>query len=107
MIVVVTPLNLIFVCVVMMTGQDGWTPLHCAADNGHTEAVKMLVDAGANKEAVTTKVWNVVEIYLCVPSFSNSCVGWEQLFYFAIVVVKLLFILRWLIVLRCFCPAYA
>lgn len=32
--------------------QEGDTPLQCAARNGHTEAVKALLAAGANKEAM-------------------------------------------------------
>ena len=31
--------------------QNGETPLICAADNGHSEAVKLLLEAGALIEA--------------------------------------------------------
>ena len=29
------------------TDQDGWTPLHCAAAEGHLDVMKELIDAGA------------------------------------------------------------
>ena len=31
--------------------QDGRTPLHCAAQNGQSESVRLLLDRGADKEA--------------------------------------------------------
>ena len=31
--------------------QRGWTPLICAAENGHADCVRLLIDAGANKNA--------------------------------------------------------
>ncbi len=31
--------------------QDGWTPLFVAAQNGHLEVVRLLLDKGANMEA--------------------------------------------------------
>jgi hypothetical protein len=33
--------------------QDGYTPLHWAADNGHVACVALLVERGANKDAKT------------------------------------------------------
>lgn len=41
-------------CVISMicsTLQYGWTPLHRAAENGHTSVVSYLVDLGADMEA--------------------------------------------------------
>jgi ankyrin repeat protein len=32
--------------------QAGWTPLHDAAGNGHSEAIQILITAGANLDAV-------------------------------------------------------
>ena len=31
--------------------QDGWTPLHAAAQEGHQEVVQLLVKEGADKDA--------------------------------------------------------
>ena len=35
-----------------MRAQDGQTPLHKAADRGHADVVRLLLEAGANKDAV-------------------------------------------------------
>ncbi len=35
-----------------MVGPDGWTPLHYAAKEGHTETIRLLVQAGANPNAI-------------------------------------------------------
>jgi hypothetical protein len=49
--------------------QEGSTALLCASDGGHTEAVKVLLEAGANKEAVD-------KVRLC--GSAEYCVGlWE------------------------------
>ena len=41
--------------------KDGWTPLHCAANAGHLNVVKHLVDSGASTKAETkdgrTPLW--------------------------------------------------
>ena len=39
--------------------QDGWTALHRAADNGHIEVVRLLLDRHANIEAVSNVSQNV------------------------------------------------
>jgi hypothetical protein len=33
--------------------QDGWTPVHIAAQNGHLEIVGLLLQKGANKDAAS------------------------------------------------------
>ena len=33
--------------------QDDWTPLHCAASEGHTAAAEVLLNRGASVDAVT------------------------------------------------------
>jgi ankyrin repeat protein len=37
--------------------ENGWTPLHHAADQGHSESTLALLQAGANPNAETTKVY--------------------------------------------------
>ena len=34
--------------------QGGYTPLHCAASNGHVESVRLLLDRGADKGALNS-----------------------------------------------------
>ena len=34
--------------------QDGWTPLHCAAQAGHLKVVELLVESGASTVAETS-----------------------------------------------------
>ena len=34
--------------------KDGWTPLHCSAQAGHLQVVKLLVESGASTLAETT-----------------------------------------------------
>ena len=41
-----------------MYHQDGYTALHWATDEGHTEIVKLLLDRGANVDT-TTNVSNI------------------------------------------------
>ena len=42
--------------------QDGWTPLHEAASNGHVKIAQLLMEKGANIEA-TDKVHFVANVY--------------------------------------------
>jgi ankyrin repeat protein len=37
-----------------LAGQKGWTSLMLASDNGHVEAVRVLIEKGANVEAAAT-----------------------------------------------------
>ena len=47
--------------------QNGETPLICAADNGHSEAVKLLLEAGALIEAKdNVSKWISIFTYMCV-----------------------------------------
>ena len=39
------------ICAKLLQDKDGRTPLHTAASRGQTKTVKVLLDAGANKEA--------------------------------------------------------
>ncbi len=48
--------------------QDGCTPLICAAENGHADCVRLLLDAGADKEAKMTGV----------RLFVRRVCGWDQ-----------------------------
>ena len=34
--------------------QEGWTPLHCAAQAGYLNVVKLLVESGSSTKVVTT-----------------------------------------------------
>ena len=36
------------------TFQDGWTPLHCSAQAGHLQVVKLLVESGASTNTETS-----------------------------------------------------
>ena len=56
-------------------GQNGWTPLLVAASNGHVEAVRELVKAGAKIEAANKVVGGgegvsdcFIQIDLCILS---------------------------------------
>ena len=39
--------------------QSGWTPLHCATSSGHVDIAKMLMDKGADINAVDEVSWLV------------------------------------------------
>ena len=51
--------------IIVICQKDGWTPLHCAANAGHLDVVKHLVDSGASTKAETsngrTPLWSVRE----------------------------------------------
>jgi hypothetical protein len=43
--------------------QNGWTALICAATNGHADCVRLLLDAGADKEAKDSVRASAVFVY--------------------------------------------
>ena len=45
--------------IIITIEQDGWTPLHFAAMNGHMGAVEVLVTAGANTQ-IANKVMVII-----------------------------------------------
>ncbi len=47
--------------------QDGYTALIWAAQCGHTDCVRLLVEAGADKQAMTTVRALSRHMFLCVP----------------------------------------
>ena len=52
----------------LVLSQDGLTPLHKAADNGHTEVVKMLLAAGAGKDIAEKQV----SLWLAAPTAGGN-----------------------------------
>ena len=46
-----------------MMGQDGYTPLHRAAENGHTEIVSLLIDNWADIHSMADYV--SILVYIC------------------------------------------
>ena len=53
--------------------QDGWTPLILAAYKGHTECARLLLLAGADKEA-KDKVRSLPKCFTCVHACIYVCV---------------------------------
>ena len=51
--------------------ENGWTALMFAADNGHSEAVKVLLDNGANAESSRRKRHHGFDIRGCLRPFRN------------------------------------
>ncbi|MFH1571111.1 MAG: ankyrin repeat domain-containing protein [Gemmatimonadota bacterium] len=43
-------------------GPDGWTPLACAVEQGNAEAVRVLLDRGANTDARAPDGRSLVEL---------------------------------------------
>ncbi|KAM1207405.1 hypothetical protein ACFX13_008093 [Malus domestica] len=42
--------------------EDGYTALHCAAESGHADVIKMLVKKGVDAEARTNKCVTALQI---------------------------------------------
>ena len=57
------------ISVTSFTVQDGFSPLHVASQNGHTDVVDLLVRAGADVHLATTEVY----AYMLCGSQSYKC----------------------------------
>jgi ankyrin repeat protein len=59
----------------MRKDNDGYTPLHCAAWNGHVDILHLLVENGADLEAQDNDGWRALHlrpIMVTCLSFKNS-----------------------------------
>ena len=45
--------------------QDGWTPLHVACQEGHTQVAELLLQAGASVDLETKVRWGAMQSRLC------------------------------------------
>jgi ankyrin repeat protein len=62
-------LSSFYVCIISGLSQSGWTPLICAAENGQSDCVRLLLDAGAETETHDVEVRLDVLIIVCVIVF--------------------------------------